>query len=764
MRPMDSNTIRNQFIEYFKGKAHTYVPSAPVIPHTDATLLFTNAGMNQFKDVFLGTGTRSYKRAVNSQKCIRVSGKHNDLEEVGRDAYHHTFFEMLGTWSFGDYYKQDAITWAWDLYTNVWKLPKEKLYATVHQTDQEAFALWQQVTDIAPDHIMYFGDKENFWEMGDTGPCGPCSEIHIDLGPERCDKQGTPGHTCRVNGDCGRYMELWNLVFIQYNRDASGKLHELPNKHVDTGAGFERICAVLNGKLSNYDTDLFQEIITEVAKLSGVAYTTDLHGMPHRVIADHIRMLSFSIADGALPSNDGRGYVLRRILRRAFRYGRTIGLKEPFLYKLVKVVAQKMGDIFPEIREKQQFVEKIIQAEEASFNRTLDRGLELFAEVAKQAKAGVIAGADVFKLYDTYGFPVDLTAVLAREQELSVDMEGFEREMTAQRERARAAGLGVKSGIGGEIVVDKSSAADKAAMARHHTATHLLHAALQTVLGKHATQAGSLVSPEKLRFDFNHFQAVTKAELERVEQLVNAEIKKAIPLNIFETSFQEAKTQGAMALFGEKYAEKVRVVQIAEFSKELCGGTHVANTAEIGQFKIVSESSVSAGVRRIEAVAGAAAVEAYLAGEAAKTQAEAEREAKKEAQKKLEKELTAKVVAQIPEFIKKQTTLNGRPAIILHLGEASGEAVRTVANSLMNHLQEGVLVLAARDGDKATVVTRVSKKYITDNVSALKLVQIAGPLIQGGGGGKPDQAQSGGKAPAKIPDALDAVTAYLNQY
>lgn len=764
MRPMDSNTIRNQFIEYFKGKAHTYVPSAPVIPHTDATLLFTNAGMNQFKDVFLGTGTRSYKRAVNSQKCIRVSGKHNDLEEVGRDAYHHTFFEMLGTWSFGDYYKQDAITWAWDLYTNVWKLPKEKLYATVHQTDQEAFALWQRVTDIAPDHIMYFGDKENFWEMGDTGPCGPCSEIHIDLGPERCDKQGTPGHTCRVNGDCGRYMELWNLVFIQYNRDASGKLHELPNKHVDTGAGFERICAVLNGKLSNYDTDLFQDIITEVCKLSGVDYTTDLKGMPHRVIADHIRMLSFSIADGALPSNDGRGYVLRRILRRAFRYGRTIGLKEPFLYKLVKVVAQKMGDIFPEIREKQQFVEKIIQAEEASFNRTLDRGLELFAEVAKQAKAGVIAGADVFKLYDTYGFPVDLTAVLAREQELSVDMDGFEREMTAQRERARAAGLGVKSGIGGEIVVDKSSAADKSAMARHHTATHLLHAALQTVLGKHATQAGSLVSPEKLRFDFNHFQAVTKAELETVEQLVNAEIKKAIPLNIFETSFQEAKAQGAMALFGEKYAEKVRVVQIAEFSKELCGGTHVANTADIGQFKIVSESSVSAGVRRIEAVAGAAAVEAYLAGEAAKAQEEAEREAKKEAQKKLEKELTAKVLAQIPEFIKKQTTLNGRPAIILHLGEASGEAVRTVANSLMNHLQEGVLVLAARDGDKATVVTRVSKKYITDNVSALKLVQIAGPLIQGGGGGKPDQAQSGGKDPAKIPAALDAVTAYLNQY
>jgi alanyl-tRNA synthetase len=398
---MDSNTIRNQFIEYFKGKAHTYVPSAPVIPHTDATLLFTNAGMNQFKDVFLGTGTRSYKRAVNSQKCIRVSGKHNDLEEVGRDAYHHTFFEMLGTWSFGDYYKKDAITWAWDLYTNVWKLPKDKLYATVHQTDQEAFELWQKVTDIAPEHIMYFGDKENFWEMGDTGPCGPCSEIHIDLGPERCDRQGVPGHTCRVNGDCGRYMELWNLVFIQYNRDESGKLNELPNKHVDTGAGFERICAVLNGKLSNYDTDLFQDIIAEVVKLSGVAYSPDLAGMPHRVIADHIRMLSFSIADGALPSNDGRGYVLRRILRRAFRYGRTIGLKEPFLYKLIKVVAQKMGEIFPEIREKQQFVEKIIQAEEASFNRTLDRGLELFAEVATKAKPGVIVGADVFKLYDT---------------------------------------------------------------------------------------------------------------------------------------------------------------------------------------------------------------------------------------------------------------------------------------------------------------------------------------------------------------------------
>ncbi|MDR1997043.1 MAG: alanine--tRNA ligase [Candidatus Margulisbacteria bacterium] len=787
---MDSKTIRAQFIEFFQNKGHTFVPSAPVLPLGDQTLLFTNAGMNQFKDIFLGTGTRPYRRAVNSQKCIRVSGKHNDLEEVGKDTYHHTFFEMLGNWSFGDYYKKEAIVWAWELLTGVWQLPKDKLYATVYKTDAESAEIWRTQTDIAPEHIGFFGEKENFWEMGETGPCGPCSEIHIDLGPERCDKQAVPGHVCAVNSGCARYIELWNLVFIQYDRSASGELRELPRKHVDTGMGFERLCAVLQNVPSNYDTDIFVPLIQAVAKISGAPYQPGPEGMPHRVIADHLRLLSFAIADGVLPSNDGRGYVLRRVLRRAARYGRQLGLREPFLCRLVGVLADTLGHIFPEIKDKCGYVEKILQAEEQAFNKTLDRGLALFAGIAAGAQAAgqkTIAGAEVFKLYDTYGFPVDLTGVLAEEQGLSVDLPGFTQEMQKQRDKARAAGLGARGGVGGEIVLEADDAEAKQAMARHHTATHLLHAALQKTLGRHATQAGSMVSPEKLRFDFNHFQALTAAEKQQVEELVNAEIKKNSSLSVKEMPIQEAKASGALALFGEKYGEIVRVVSIGDFSREFCAGRHVANTGDIQAFKLVSESALSTGVRRIEAVAGGAVAVYYqkefagLNGELSKLglpeikydsatgpgeldaqlksgyqQIEQKKEQLKNAQKALEKQKLQEALAKLGEYAAQQKESKGIPVIAVNIGAASRDIAGAVADSLKNRLGEGVVVVGAVDADKAILLVLVTPKYQTAELNAGKIIQKIAPLVAGRGGGRPDAAQAGGKNIQGIPAALQA--------
>ncbi|OQX85356.1 alanine--tRNA ligase [candidate division KSB1 bacterium 4484_87] len=440
---MTSKEIRQSFIDFFKKYDHKFVPSSSVVPFDDPTLLFTNAGMNQFKNIFLGIEKRDYTRAANTQKCIRVSGKHNDLEEVGKDTYHHTFFEMLGNWSFGDYYKKEAIAWAWELLTDVWKLPKDKLYATVFREDDEAYELWKQVTDIDPSHISRFDEKDNFWEMGEVGPCGPCSEIHIDLGPDACDKKHVEGHVCAVNGGCARYIELWNLVFIQYNRENDGSLIELPSKHVDTGMGFERIVAVMQNVGSNYDTDLFTPILAKISELSGKAYHDGNEGMAHRVIADHVRALTFAIADGALPSNEGRGYVLRRILRRAARYARTLELHEPVIYKLVPTIVEIMGDAFPEIKEKHQYISMVIKSEEESFGHTLDRGIDLFEKLVAEYKAkGVnqISGEDAFRLYDTYGFPMDLTRLMAEEKNMTIDEAGFEREMELQRERARKAG------------------------------------------------------------------------------------------------------------------------------------------------------------------------------------------------------------------------------------------------------------------------------------------------------------------------------------
>jgi alanyl-tRNA synthetase len=708
MVSMTSREIRNSFLSFFKERGHAVVPSAPVIPHDDPTLLFTNAGMNQFKDVFLGTGKRSYVRAVDTQKCIRVSGKHNDLEEVGRDTYHHTFFEMLGNWSFGDYYKKEAIAWAWELLTGVWGLPKERLWATVYKDDDEAEKLWKEVTDIDPSHVLRFDEKDNFWEMGETGPCGPCSEIHMDR---------TPGGTAAasmVNAGTPDVIEIWNLVFIQYDRDQSGKLTPLPAMHVDTGMGFERICAVLQQKSSNYDTDVFTPIINAISSIAGKPYDGRMSGaIPReqmetdtamRVVADHVRTLTFAIGDGAIPSNEGRGYVLRRILRRAARFGRNLGMQEPFIYRLVPILAEHMSYIFPEIEQKKDHIQRVIKAEEEGFSATLDRGLEVFEEVwtqVKGQKAKVIGGEDAFRLYDTFGFPLDLTELMAKERNLSVDVQGFNRLLEEQRNRSRESGKSTSAAIltgmkkdappsvftgyerledeavitgiakeyltldktpfyaesGGQIgdtgnlvlgdqkiritdtmkdggvivhkfegkagfalaerVIAKVDKDRRNAIMRNHTATHLVHEALRRILGNHVHQSGSLVAPDHLRFDFNHFEKVTPEQLQAIEEMVNEKIFGGIDVVAINdpgkwVTIEEAKKRwpNVKMFFGEKYGEKVRVVEIdPQFSVELCGGTHVKDTSEIGYFRFRSEGSVASGTRRIEAVTADHALE-----------------------------------------------------------------------------------------------------------------------------------------------------------
>ena len=718
---MTSTEIRHSFLSFFAERGHAIVPSSPVVPYDDPTLLFANAGMNQFKDVFLGKGKRTYSRAADTQKCIRVSGKHNDLEEVGRDTYHHTFFEMLGNWSFGDYYKKEAIQWAWELLTKVWGLPKDRLWATVYKDDAEAEELWKTVTDIRHDHILRFGEKDNFWEMGETGPCGPCSEIHIDRTP------GGTAEASMVNAGLPEVMEIWNLVFIQYNRDAHGVLNPLPAKHVDTGMGFERICAVMQNKTSNYDTDVFMPLIRRIGEITHQQYDGRLSGIDAkqfdidtamRVLADHVRALTFAIADGATPSNEGRGYVLRRLLRRAARFGRNLSMREPFLYQLVPTLAETMADIFPELGDKQNHIQKIIRGEEEGFNATLDRGLEIFEQVVQQiGHSKTFPGEDAFKLYDTFGFPLDLTELLAAERGLKVDVGSFTGLMEEQRKRSRSVDTlaasdspvkddradnttdaalvrgrdlaralettgfegkfqftgydnlkgrgtvltsqknllvldttpfygeaGGQIGDSGEITIDDTrvkvldtqksgsvnvhilespltlsagrqvtvevDAARRNAIMRNHSATHLLHASLRKILGTHVHQAGSLVSPEHLRFDFSHFSKVSDQELSDIEVLVNEKITEHIKLTHHRNiPFEEAKKMGALMFFGDKYGDQVNVVQFGDFSKEFCGGTHVHNTAELGYFKFKYEGSVASGVRRIEAVTADHALE-----------------------------------------------------------------------------------------------------------------------------------------------------------
>jgi alanyl-tRNA synthetase len=854
--------IRRQFIDFFVSHGHREVSSAPVIPSDDPTLLFTNAGMNQFKPIFLGLAPAKFPRVADSQKCIRAGGKHNDLEEVGRDGYHHTFFEMLGNWSFGDYYKKEAITWAWELITGVWRLPKDRLYATVHRDDHEARELWLSQTDIDPSHVEYHGDKDNFWEMGNTGPCGPCSEIHYDRGPEYCNRQGEPGHVCRVNGDCHRYIELWNLVFIQYNRIDDGSLEPLSAKYVDTGAGFERICQILQGVSSNYDTDLFTPIIAAIAELSGKPYDTGDAGVSHRVIADHVRCLSFALADGGMPSNEGRGYVLRRILRRAARHGRLLGMHEPFLCKLVSTVVRVMGDHYTELKDKQAHIELILRAEEERFNATLDQGLSRFDEIVARSEGATISGADAFLLYDTYGFPLDLTRTMAEERLLALDEAGFETEMEKQRQRARdaskfkldlesfewteiapdaptefagytessvecrilrwgfeedgairvvldrtpfyaesggqVADTGVISGPSCEIEItnvrkdqdrfihighvrrgapDNSpftatiNATHRLDIARNHTTTHLLHRALREVLGEHVQQKGSLVHPDYLRFDFTHFQQTTHDELLQVEERVNCWIRECHEVTVRSLPIDEAKKAGAMALFGEKYGEVVRMVSVEGVSRELCGGTHLFNTGQAGYCHIISESAIAAGIRRIEAVTGRGAELAIRESfrrwnELATTvgvpaNSLTERvirliEENKQAAKDIDALRLQLAAGKLDAAINQAVEVNGVKLLALRMDAESTDDLRAVADTITGRLGSGIGVLAGRIGDKVSILVVVTKD-LTSRFHAGKLCGEFAAYVGGKGGGRPDVAMAGGREIDKIDDMLKAV-------
>jgi alanyl-tRNA synthetase len=862
---ISSKEIRRQFISFFQERGHSFIHSSPVIPSDDPTLLFTNAGMNQFKGIFLGHKDSPTPRAVNSQKCIRAGGKHNDLEEVGKDGYHHTFFEMLGNWSFGDYYKQEAIVWAWELLTGIWKLPKQLMYATVHTSDSEAFELWKTNTDIDPSHVSYHGDKDNFWEMGETGPCGPCSEIHIDRGASACDKQGVEGHVCSVNGDCARYIELWNLVFIQYNREENRELSPLKHRFVDTGAGLERITQVLQAKDSNYETDLFLPIIEKLAAISGVPYT-QVSGVSHRVIADHIRCLCFALADGGFPSNEGRGYVLRRILRRAARHGRLLGFAEPFLHTLVDTVVSIMGHHFTELSGKDAYIKMVIKAEEERFNKTLDIGLEKLNDLCATTGNKVISGLDAFTLYDTYGFPLDLTMILAEEKGLGVDIDGFNTEMEAQRTRARnASKFAIQSFDGDWIEISKPTAttflgyteqktsaniqryrideamnvllqldkttfyaesggqvadlgiiynqdfelsifdvkkhedstihygkltrgaiSDKPVfveidakhrkdIARNHTATHLLHKALRDILGSHVLQKGSLVHSDYLRFDFTHFQALSQSELKLVEQIVNATILDNRALNTSIQSIEEAKKDGAMALFGEKYSEEVRVVSVDGFSKELCGGTHVSATGEIGLFKIVSEGSSAAGIRRIEALTGRAAlawVEEMQASShklAAKLHCsppmiEAKIDALFLQTSQLENQLKALQAkageAYVTELIASAVPLQDINLICRETNTPGMDELKQISDSLKAKSRNCITLLFNTWEAKLNIICVVSADLIP-RYHAGKIVAILAEKLDGKGGGRPDSAMAGGKALHKIPEVMKGIPELL---
>ena len=868
---MTSAEIRQSFLDFFASKQHEIVPSSPVVLPTDPTLLFANAGMNQFKEIFLGARKSSWKRVADTQKCIRVSGKHNDLEEVGRDTYHHTFFEMLGNWSFGDYYKKDAIAWAWELLTVVWKLPKNRLWVTVYKTDDEAEAIWKTMPGIDPAHILRFGEKDNFWEMGETGPCGPCSEIHFDNTANGCGPE-------MVNAGSPEVIEIWNNVFMQYNRKSDGSLDELPAKCVDTGMGFERVVAVIQGKKSNYDTDVFMPLIDAVSKLAGVPYADGENAVAMRVVADHLRTLSFAIADGVMPSNDGRGYVLRRLLRRAARFGRNLGLKKPFLCELFPVLEKQMAPFFPELAARKTEIVRALRAEEESFSATLDRGIAHFdAVIAELERTGSKAfpGFEAFKLYDTYGFPFDLTVLMATEKGYTVDAPAFDRFMDEQRSRARAArkdnsgaendlvshfveqgvqsaftgytslsnGTGLVAILSGGQIVDalaegqsaellleatpfyaesggqvgdtgvittcngalftvtdtrkpaqgiilhkgvltkgslaKGAAvvatvdeARRAAIRRHHTATHLLNAALRKVLGSDSIkQAGSYVSPERLRFDFTWFEALTAQQLDAIERLVTEYIVANRPVKTYELPLKDIPGSGIIAVFDEKYGDVVRVVDTEGLSRELCGGTHVDRSGDIGPFRIVMETSIAAGVRRIEAQAGLAACD-HTAQEHAILAALAQRlsigaadlparvDALLEQTQKLEKELKAAAEKSALEkgaaLASKFAPVGGIPVLVESVGELEADPLRALVESLRKQTPESVILLASVADGKITFILNAGPAAQAKGVNAGKLVGAVAKVAGGGGGGKPDKAQAGGKDPAKLGDALAA--------
>ncbi len=873
---MKSNELRNLFIDYFSGQGHKVVPSSSLVPKNDPSLLFTNAGMVQFKGVFLGEDERDYKRAVTSQKCVRAGGKHNDLENVGHTARHHTFFEMLGNFSFGDYFKKEAIEYAWEFLTRKVNLPADKLWVTVYKDDDEAFELWRTVIGVPADRIVRLGEKDNFWSMGDTGPCGPCSEILIDQGPDMsCGKPG-----CAVGCDCDRYLEIWNLVFMQYNRDQTGKLTPLPKPSIDTGMGLERLSAVVQKVRSNFETDLFQPIIKEIATLAGVPYHKDAQAdISYQVIADHLRAMTFLISDGVLPSNEGRGYVLRRILRRASRYAKLIGINKPILYKLTGAVVDEMRDAYPELADSRDHVAKVVLLEEERFAATLDSGLALLNEsVAKLKAAGqvMIPGDVLFRLYDTFGFPLDLVADMARDMHLELDEEGYRRAMQEQREKARAAwagsgdekvkpiyklvaagikkpvftgydtlegtasiiaiirvdrGVDVKEAHDGdevEIILDRTpfyaesggqvgdkgeilgeaskfdvtdtikpvqdlivhkgkvrkgtfkvgdailakvETENRTDIARHHTVTHILHATLRSVLGEHVKQAGSFVSPDRLRFDFTHYTALTDREKERIEELVNERILENHPVDTTVMDIDQAIAAGAMALFDEKYGDKVRVVTVKDVSKELCGGTHTRASGDIGMFKIVSEAGIAAGVRRIEALAG---IRAYR--EVKKEENNLQEIAQmlkssdsdivvrveklvsqlKESEKELDRMKHKLQSSQAGDVIGEAKEIQGVMVLVKRVDGIDPKDLRAFGDKLRDKLGSGILALGSVKDDKVSLIVMVSKD-LTTRFHAGTIIKEIAPILGGTGGGKADLAQSGGKDPGKLDAALDAL-------
>ncbi|ORJ23691.1 alanine--tRNA ligase [Rouxiella badensis] len=865
--------IRQAFLDFFHSKGHTVVDSSSLIPTNDPTLMFTNAGMNQFKDVFLGLDNRDYNRATTSQRCVRAGGKHNDLENVGYTARHHTFFEMLGNFSFGDYFKEDAIKFAWELLTGeTWfNLPKEKLWVTVYATDDEAYDIWEKQIGVPKERIIRIGDNkgaqyasDNFWQMGDTGPCGPCSEIFFDHGDHIW---GGPPGSAEEDGD--RYIEIWNLVFMQFNRQADGTMLPLPKPSVDTGMGLERISAVLQHVNSNYDIDLFQTLIAAVASVTGA---TDLNNKSLRVIADHIRSCAFLISDGVIPSNEGRGYVLRRIIRRAVRHGNMLGAKETFFYKLVAPLIQVMGSAAVELAKQQSTVEQLLKTEEEQFARTLERGLALLDEELAALKGDTLPGEIVFRLYDTFGFPVDLTADVCRERNLKVDEEGFEKAMEVQRNRARESSgfsadynsmirvegvtqfsgyehvqrqskvvalfvngqqvdeiqvgesaivvlddtpfygesggqvgdKGVLKASGGEfavsdtqkygkaighqgvlsagkLAVGDSVEADVDATRRdrirlNHSATHLLHAALRQVLGKHVAQKGSLVNDNYLRFDFSHFEAMKPEEIRQVEDLVNAQIRRNLPIETNIMALDDAKEQGAMALFGEKYEDHVRVLRMGDFSTELCGGIHASRTGDIGLFRIQSESGTAAGVRRIEAITGENAINALhqqsdlLQDVAHLVKGDVNSVTDKirtliERSRLLEKELQQvkdQQAAQESASLSGQTKdVKGVKLLVKQLDNVEPKMLRTMVDDLKNQLGSVIIVLATVADDKVSLIAGVTKD-LTDRVKAGELIGTIAAQVGGKGGGRPDMAQAGGTDVQALPAALAGVEAWVS--
>ncbi|PCI22973.1 MAG: alanine--tRNA ligase [Piscirickettsiaceae bacterium] len=859
MKNLTSAEIRSAFLSYFEKQGHQIVPSSSLVPSNDPTLLFTNAGMVQFKDVFLGNEKRAYTKATSSQRCVRAGGKHNDLENVGYTARHHTFFEMLGNFSFGEYFKHDAIKYAWEFLVDTLGIPAEKLWVTVFDEDPEAADIWLNEIGVSPDRLSRIGAKDNFWSMGDTGPCGPCSEIFYDHGE---DVAGGPPGTAEEDGD--RYVEIWNLVFMQYDRDAKGVLTPLPKPSVDTGMGLERLAAVLQGVHNNYDIELFQGLIKSASELTG---TEDKRHTSLRVLVDHIRSCAFLIVDGVIPSNEGRGYVLRRIIRRAIRHGYKLEMKGVFFHKLVSPLAEQMGGAYPELIEKADIISSVLLKEEQRFAETLEQGMKLLHDVAQSLKDNIITGETAFNLYDTYGFPIDLTADYARENNLTVDMAGFEKAMKAQRDRARSSSsfaggqsalpkvdvatkfigydslqgdavvLGIyqdeaevaliKEGDSAYLLLDKTpfyaesggqagdhgvvttssamftvedvqklgaayfhigklvkgqlsqndtvtakvDAETRLATALNHSATHLLHAALRQVLGEHVTQKGSLVDAKRLRFDVSHFEPISPSQLQKVERLVNAQIRLNSAVETQITDQETAVASGAMALFGEKYGDKVRVLKMGDFSTELCGGTHANRVGDIGFMKIVSETGIASGVRRIEAIAGEGALTwveesdrlLQKISQAVKGNRDSAvdkiaqiQEKNKSLEKELEQLKSQLAKAASGDLVSQAVEINGVNVLAAHIEGSDGKTLRELVDQLKDKLGNAAVILSTTQGDKVTLIAGVSKEQ-TGRIKAGDLVNAVALQVGGKGGGRPDMAQAGGDNPAALDNALKSV-------